>query len=113
MSARLSPDDGRVLISAVIHDAKGNDCGELVDNEWAFDPEGVWDLESAPQMAKARSGPGSIQFSIDTRRDEVRVTGTWKYRDRLVQFSPSMAMIGTNRIDGFRAENCGGFIDVG
>lgn len=93
LSARLSPDDGRVLISATINNQAGAQVAKLIDNEWSMLPGAVWDFEVYPRHATIRTGHGEIAFGVDTRDDSVSMRGKWFFDGLPVDFSPTHANI--------------------
>ena len=93
LSARLSKDDGRVLISAIIMDRVGSTIARLVDNEWSMLPGAVWDFEAYPRHATIRTGHGEIAYAVDTRNDEVLMQGKWFFAGYPVDFSPTHANV--------------------
>ena len=113
LAARLDPNDGRVLVSAQIQNRQGRVIATVADNEWRMVPDAVWDFEAYPLHAKVRSAPWEVAFDVDARNDQLALGGAW-FRDSMrITFSPTMAMIGSNRISGSTVRNCGGFIAVG
>lgn len=113
LAARLNPHDGRVLVSAQIQNRQGHVIATVADNEWQMVPGAVWDFEAYPLHAKVRSAPWEVAFDVDARNDELALGGTWFSGNTKIRFSPTMAMVGSNRISGSTVRNCGGFIAVG
>lgn len=103
LSARLSKDDGRVLISACIMDKSGGVIGTLIDNDWNMQPEAVWDFEAHPLNATIRTNHGQIAFAVDTRNDEVAMRGKWYFGGLPVEFSPTHANVMGNKVKVFAA----------
>lgn len=113
LGARLSDQDGRVLISAHIHDKEGRTVGQLVDNEWVISTNAVWDVEAYPRKATVRSAPRDIAFSVDTRDDSVRLSGKWFHSGMPLIFSEGEARIGASVLMGASVSNCMNFIVIG
>lgn len=113
LSARRDAEHGRVLISANIHDRDGNTVGFLRDNEWNMIPDLVWDFETYPLHSTVRLAPRQIAFAVDVRNDEVCLQGKWFHGGQDIEFTPTMARIGTNTIRGMNVSHCGGMIAVG
>lgn len=97
LGARLS-DDGRVLISAQVHDPNGVEIATLTDNEWSLSPSDVWDFEVRPQQAIVRSAARQVSFNVDCRNDRLQVSGIWHWRGKRVAFTPHQALIGTSTL---------------
>lgn len=111
LAVRLSS-DGRVLVSAIIHDQLGRSVGRLVDNEWLFDPNGVFDLKVAPRKATVRSARRKVSFEVESRNESIRVKGSWFVDGMPMTFSPTAATVGTNQIRCGTVSNARGFIRV-
>lgn len=113
LSARLDPNDGRLLVSAIIQDQYGIECGRIVDNEWAFQVDRIWDLDAAVQKAAVRSAPRAVQFAVDARKDELWLEGEWHSPLGLVSFGPKEVTVGTNVFRGNNTTNCAGYMAIG
>lgn len=87
ISVRLSPLNGRVLISAEIQDSSGQAIANLIDNDWSMLPGAVWDFESYPLHATVRTGPGNIAFSVEARNDIVSMQGKWHISGQPLEFT--------------------------
>lgn len=101
LSARLAPDDGRVLVSASIIDREGKQIARLSDNEWNMLPGAIWDFEVYPRSATIRTGSGEIAFGVDARHDVITMRGKWFYQGFPLEFTPDKAIIMTNTFHGF------------
>ena len=105
VGARLGV-DGRVLISANIHDASGRTVARLQDNEWSMVPGDVWDFEVHALNAAVRQGPGNIAFAVNVRNDQINLRGKWFIRGMRIEFTPTEGSIGTNRLVGISISGC-------
>ncbi len=113
LGAKLDKQDGRVLLSANIHDRSGQVIAKLEDNEWTMEPGNVWDFEVFPLHAKVRLNPRDIVFAIDVRNDEIDVQGRWFHQGQNIDFTPTMARIGSHRLFGFNVSHCETMIAFG
>ena len=112
MSARLDATNGRVLLSALIHDKSGNVIAKLEDNEWSVAPAEIWDFEAYPLHASIRHGPGDIAFAVDVRDDAVQLRGKWHYNGRDIDFNADRACVGGVTYRGNNTVNCGGYLGI-
>ena len=105
LKAILSPEDGRVLISATVQDNAGKMIAQIKDNEWVMSPSSVWDFEAHARHATIRTAFGKIAFTVDTRNDVVNMNGNWNYGGREIKFSPSDVYVGNARMSCFNSLN--------
>jgi hypothetical protein len=113
LAARMDKENGRVLLSANIHDKTGQIIARLEDNEWSMAPDNVWDFEVFPLHAKVRQGQRDVAFAVDVRNDQIDLRGKWFHKGQNIEFTPNEARIGTNRLIGFNVSHCGAMIAVG
>lgn len=113
LSAKRDEEDGRILISASIHDRCGTSVAVLNDNEWSMNPGLVWDFESYPLHSTIRLAPRDIAFAVDVRNDEVNLRGSWFHQGMAINFTPSQGKVGNLTIRGRRASYCNTMIAVG
>jgi hypothetical protein len=107
IGARLDDGDGRVLISALVHDSSGRAIARLQDNEWSMAPGDVWDFDVHALQATVRQGPRDIAFAVDVRNDEINLRGKWFHRGSRIEFTPTEGRLGTNRLSGLSVSHCG------
>jgi hypothetical protein len=100
LSARLSKEDGRVLVSAIISDSSGERIATLTDNEWEMKPGAVWDFEVYPRSATIRTSRGDIAFGVDARNDMVAMQGKWYCNGQPLIFTPQSALARGNTMSG-------------
>lgn len=105
--------DGRILISAIIQNSNGQIIGQLINNEWLGNPMNIWDFEAYPKHVIVRSEANKITFSIDCRKNTVKLSGEWFLGDHKISFTPSKCKIGTNTLQGMAVKDCYSFINIG
>ena len=113
LSVAINESDCRILVSAVVHDANGTPIGQIVDNEWEFEVDKVWDLTAKPKFASAQASQEHLGFEIDARRDEILLNGRWTHLGESVEFSPTAVLHNGNRMFGsFTSKNSRNFICI-
>lgn len=112
LGAKIDSENGRVLISAILHGSDGATIGCLYDNEWNTRVDELWDMEIAPCRATLRHGPRQISFGVDTRNDTLKLRGQWKYDNRDITFDDKVCRFGDMMIAGMKTTNCGVFINL-
>jgi hypothetical protein len=112
LAARLSPEDGRVLLSAKIQSRANGIVGELVDNEWVINTLFVWDAEVYARSATFRQSHGDIMFRVDARNDQIELAGNWYHNRVPIKFDRSEITVGTTKAIAPKVTNSQVFVQV-
>ena len=106
LQARVSPENGRVLISAIIQDQSGSNIAQLLDNEWSMLPGAVWDFECYPKHAAIRNAPGDVAFVVNAREDRISMHGKWYFRGSPIEFTPKLGKWKGHSFTAMNVEHC-------
>jgi hypothetical protein len=75
-------ENGRLLVSATIRDARGDLVAELQDNEWSVNRNGMFDRNYTRHAVEVRDNQGHVALQVVSFDDTIHIAGVLQCRNR-------------------------------
>jgi hypothetical protein len=95
-------EEGAILLSLKLYDAKNNLLLKIEENEWVSGDYLPWDIDSSFQFLKIRQKKGKIILDIDVKGETILMTGNLFYNGLELQITKDRIL--SQQIDS--AETC-------